>query len=84
MASNVIIKNAIILNIINIKVFMCIILVLQKRPNGLNHIIRWVPPVEQELITLPENLSSHPVSSGVCLGHVIQLLCIRLKFCVVM
>ena len=49
MASNVIIQNNIILNIINIKVVMCIILVLQKRPDGLNHIIWWVPPVEQEL-----------------------------------
>jgi hypothetical protein len=48
MASNVIIQNNIILNIINIKVVMCIILVLQKRPDGLNH-IWWVPPVEQEL-----------------------------------
>ena len=32
----------------------------------ITHLIRFVPLLEQELPTLPEHLSSHPVFSGVC------------------
>jgi len=47
-------------------VFLCII----------TRLTRWVPHVEQELLTLPEHLSSPPVFSSVCVAR-------SLVFCVV-
>ena len=39
----------------------------------LTRLTRWVLLVEQELLTLPENLSSPPVFSGVCVTRSLVL-----------
>ena len=42
-------------------------------PNDGIRVTRWVPLVEQELLTLPEHLSSPPVFSGVCITRSLGL-----------